>query len=128
MLSGPNTGIGHTSLVVMIEAQLRYVLDALRVLERRRATSVDLRPEVLRAWSREIQGKAARTVWNTGGCSSWYLDEHGRNTVLWPRTTFKFRELLARFDVSAYTVSAATDSDSGFEARSARTSTTGRTA
>jgi hypothetical protein len=46
-------------------------------------------------------------VWNTGGCSSWYLDEHGRNTVLWPRTTFKFRELLSRFDVGAYEVRAA---------------------
>jgi hypothetical protein len=43
-------------------------------------------------------------VWNTGGCASWYLDAHGRNTVLWPRTTFKFRELLRRFDVEQYVV------------------------
>ena len=35
-----------------------------------------------------------RTVWSTGGCSSWYLDVHGRNTTLWPRTTFNFRQLL----------------------------------
>jgi cyclohexanone monooxygenase len=45
-------------------------------------------------------------VWNTGGCSSWYLDEHGRNTVLWPRATFTFRRLLAEFDVAAYDVAA----------------------
>ena len=48
-----------------------------------------------------------RTVWTTGGCSSWYLDEHGRNTTLWPRTTFTFRRQLARFDVDAYDVAAA---------------------
>ena len=42
------------------------------------------------------------SVWNTGGCSSWYLDEHGKNTVIWPRTTFAFRQLLGRFDVAAY--------------------------
>ncbi len=47
-----------------------------------------------------------RTVWSTGGCASWYLDAHGRNTVLWPRTTVAFRRLLARFDVAAYDVAA----------------------
>jgi cyclohexanone monooxygenase len=45
-----------------------------------------------------------RTVWNTGGCSSWYLDEHGKNTVLWPKSTFTFRRLLAAFDLEAYDV------------------------
>jgi cyclohexanone monooxygenase len=45
-----------------------------------------------------------RTVWSTGGCSSWYLDAHGRNTTLWPRTTYKFRELLSTFDVDRYVV------------------------
>jgi cyclohexanone monooxygenase len=44
------------------------------------------------------------TVWNTGGCASWYLDEHGRNTTLWPGSTFGFRRLLSHFDVEAYDV------------------------
>jgi cyclohexanone monooxygenase len=48
----------------------------------------------------------ARTVWNTGGCSSWYLDAHGKNTVLWPRSTVSFRQSLSEFDVAAYDVSA----------------------
>ena len=47
-----------------------------------------------------------RTVWNTGGCASWYLDAHGRNTTLWPRTTFAFRRLLARSTSTAYDVAA----------------------
>jgi cyclohexanone monooxygenase len=57
-----------------------------------------------------------RTVWSAGGCASWYLDEHGRNTVLWPRTTFKFRELTARFDVAAYEVTARNTADEGVPA------------
>ena len=57
-------------------------------------------------WNDDIQRRMKRTVWNTGGCSSWYLDEHGRNTVLWPRSTFTFRSLLARFDAAAYEVAA----------------------
>jgi hypothetical protein len=44
-----------------------------------------------------------RTVWSTGGCASWYLDDHGRNVTLWPRTTFAFRRLTASFDPEAYT-------------------------
>ena len=51
------------------------------------------------AWNADLQRRMERTVWSTGGCSSWYLDDHGRNTTLWPRSTFTFRTLLARFDV-----------------------------
>ena len=102
LLAGPNTGIGHTSLVVMIEAQLAYVLDALRVRDQRGAAAIDLRAPVLQAWTREVQRKAARTVWNSGGCASWYLDEEGRNTTLWPDHTFRFRARTRRFDVARY--------------------------
>jgi cation diffusion facilitator CzcD-associated flavoprotein CzcO len=104
MLAGPNTGIGHTSLVVMIEAQLAYVLDALEMMERTGAGSVDLRPPVLAAWTEEIQEKAAGTVWNSGGCSSWYLDAEGRNTTIWPDHTYQFVRRTRRFDASRYEV------------------------
>lgn len=102
LLAGPNTGIGHTSLVVMIEAQLDYVLDALRVRDERGAAAIELRRPVLEQWTREIQDKAAGTVWNSGGCSSWYLDEQGRNTTLWPEHTFRFRRRTRRFDAGSY--------------------------
>jgi cyclohexanone monooxygenase len=128
LIVGPNTGLGHSSMVLIIESQVAYIRETIRAMRRNAYATVEPTAAAQQRWNADIQRRMKRTVWNTGGCSSWYLDEHGRNTVLWPRTTFKFRELLARFDVSAYTVSAATDSDSGFEARSARTSTTGRTA
>jgi cation diffusion facilitator CzcD-associated flavoprotein CzcO len=102
LLAGPNTGIGHTSLVVMIEAQLAYLVDALRTMEEAGARSVELSPSVFRAWTSEIQRKASRTVWNTGGCASWYLDREGRNTALWPDHTFRFVRRTRHFDAGSY--------------------------
>jgi cation diffusion facilitator CzcD-associated flavoprotein CzcO len=104
LLAGPNTGIGHTSLVVMIEAQLAYLVDALHTMDETGARSVEVRRSVFRAWSAEIQRKASRTVWNTGGCASWYLDREGRNTTLWPDHTFRFVRRTRHFDAGSYTL------------------------
>ena len=106
MLAGPNTGIGHTSLLVMIEAQLDYVASALRYMSSAGARRVDVRPTVVSRWSDRIQRKAANTVWNSGGCASWYLDAEGRNTTIWPDYTFRFRRLASRFEPARYEVSA----------------------
>jgi cation diffusion facilitator CzcD-associated flavoprotein CzcO len=105
MMAGPNTGIGHTSLVVMIEAQVAHVVGALRALRESNATVVDVRPDVLETWSTEVQTKAAPTVWNSGGCSSWYLDDAGRNTTLWPDYTFRFVRKTRTFDPADYVLS-----------------------
>ncbi len=108
LLSGPNTGIGHTSLVYMIESQLPYVLGALRHLDRTGAAAVDVRPEVVEDWDRRLQAKLAPTVWNRGGCSSWYLHESGRNPAIWPDFTWRFRRLTRRFDAEHYDLLPAT--------------------
>ncbi len=102
MLAGPNTGIGHTSLVVMLEAQFTYIVDALRQMERSGAGAVEVREPVLAKYTDDIQRKASKTVWNTGGCASWYLDDHGRNTVLWPDYTFRFTRRTRSFDTRSY--------------------------
>ena len=102
MLAGPNTGIGHTSLVYMIEAQFPYILQALELMEERGIAALDVRPDVQEAYNEEIQRKLAPSVWLTGGCSSWYLDEYGRNSTIWPDYTFKFARRLARFDLDNY--------------------------
>jgi cyclohexanone monooxygenase len=99
---GPNTGLGHSSMVFVIESQIAYVLDALRTMRERDLATVQPRADAQRRWNDDLQRRLARTVWNTGGCSSWYLDAHGRNTTLWPRTTFTMRRLLAHFDADAY--------------------------
>jgi hypothetical protein len=104
LLTGPNTGIGHTSLLVMIEAQIRYIKDALRFMEQRRIATIDVKKNALDRFNEEVQAKMSRTVWNAGGCESWYLDEHGRNTTLWPDFTFRFCARTRRFDPENYNV------------------------
>ena len=104
---GANTGLGHSSMVLMIESQVAYVVDAVRSMRRNAYGAVEPRQDAQDAWNADLQRRMRRTVWSTGGCASWYLDEHGRNTVLWPSTTFTFRRLLAEFDVEAYDVAAA---------------------
>jgi cation diffusion facilitator CzcD-associated flavoprotein CzcO len=98
---GPNTGLGHNSMILMMEAQYRYILGALRHLERTSARAVDVTPEAMRAFNADVQRRMRGTVWATG-CSSWYQDARGKNVSLWPGFTFAFRRRTARFDVAAY--------------------------
>ncbi|MGH3361962.1 MAG: flavin-containing monooxygenase [Nocardioides sp.] len=106
---GPNTGLGHSSMVFVIESQVAYIRDAIATMRRHEYATLEPTRAAQEKWNADIQRRMKRTVWSNGGCASWYLDEHGKNTVLWPRTTFKFRELLSRFDVAAYDVTARTD-------------------
>ncbi len=103
---GPNTGLGHSSMVFIIESQLAYITSALRTMRHDGLATVEPKPDVQADWNADLQRRMQPTVWNTGGCASWYLDAEGRNTTLWPRSTFAFRQLLSRFDVAAYDVTA----------------------
>jgi cyclohexanone monooxygenase len=108
MMVGPNTGLGHSSMVFIIESQVAYIRDAIRTMRRNRLSTVEVREEPTAAFNAGLQRRMGRTVWTTGGCASWYLDDEGRNTTLWPRATFTFRRLLSRFDLAAYTVTGET--------------------
>ncbi len=101
---GPNTGLGHSSMVFIIESQIAYILSALQKMGSHEIASVEPTPEAQQAWNEDLHRRMQRTVWNTGGCASWYLDSRGRNTTLWPRTTFAFRSLLSDFDLDQYVV------------------------
>jgi cation diffusion facilitator CzcD-associated flavoprotein CzcO len=100
-LVGPNTGLGHNSIVFMIEAQVAYVMDALRAMDEEGAETAEVRPEAARRFNEELDRRMERTVWTTG-CSSWYLDDTGRNATLWPDWTFAFRSRTSRFDRSEW--------------------------
>jgi cation diffusion facilitator CzcD-associated flavoprotein CzcO len=97
LIVGPNTGLGHNSMVFMIESQLRYVMDALDRMDRARLAAVDTRPEVAEAYNQRLQQRMQRTVWTTGGCTSWYQARNGRITTLWPGSTLAFRWHTRRF-------------------------------
>ncbi len=107
VMQGPNTGLGHTSVVLMIEAQIEHLLRALRHLEQSGARAIDPRPEAQDAFVARVDRAMEGTVWVAGGCASWYLDETGRNSTLWPGTTIAFRRLLERFDPSEYVLEGA---------------------
>jgi cation diffusion facilitator CzcD-associated flavoprotein CzcO len=100
-LIGPNTGLGHTSMIFMIEAQINYTLDALRYMRRQGVSALDVRPEVVKSFNERLQRRMRHTVW-TSGCASWYLDARGRNTTLWPGFTWEFWLRTRRFDPAGY--------------------------
>ena len=90
IMLGPNTGLGHNSVVFMIEVQIQHVLSLLREMQRRKARAVEPKPEAVRAFNDRLQRRLRRAVWNEGGCTSWYLDADGVNRTLWPGHTFEF--------------------------------------
>jgi hypothetical protein len=106
IITGPNTGLGHNSLVYMIEAQLDYLMDALRTIDANGATRVEVRRSAQEAYNTDIQSRMPGTVWNSGGCQSWYLDANGRNTTIWPDFTWRYRRQLQRFDAASYELTA----------------------
>lgn len=101
LLLGPNTGLGHNSMVYMVESQIAYVLDALRVMRERGAAVAEVRPETVESWNAGIDERMEGTIWNTG-CMSWYQDATGRNGAIWPDWTWRFRQETARFDEAGY--------------------------
>ncbi len=102
-LMGPNTGLGHNSMVYMIESQIHYVLGALKLLERQQLQSLEVKREAQDRFNGKLQGNLGNTVWNAGGCKSWYLHPvSGRNCTVWPGFTWRFRLLTRNFDPAAY--------------------------
>ncbi|MEV6966804.1 NAD(P)/FAD-dependent oxidoreductase [Hamadaea sp. NPDC051192] len=100
-LLGPNTGLGHTSVVLMIESQLNLVVKALKHMRARGLAAIEPTPTAQRDWSATIAKKMRGTVWETG-CSSWYLDATGRNTTIWPGFATSFRWRTRHFRAADY--------------------------
>jgi cyclohexanone monooxygenase len=102
LMIGPNLGNGHSSAFVIIEAQLRYITQALLAL--RHHASIEVHAEVQRAYDAKVQRALAGTVWNAGGCQSYYLDRNGRNAAIYPWTTRDLRRRLSCFNLEEYDV------------------------
>lgn len=90
LLLGPNTGLGHTSVVFMIETQVRHVLSCLRILSARKASTIEAKATATRAYNDALQRRLRRGVWSVGGCRSWYLDGAGVNRAIWPGSTTEY--------------------------------------
>jgi cation diffusion facilitator CzcD-associated flavoprotein CzcO len=89
-LVGPNTGLGHNSIIFMIESQVRYIMSCLRLVARSGAASIEVRRGAQARFNAWVQDKSRGSVWLRGGCASWYLDSEGVNRSLWPASTVSF--------------------------------------
>jgi cation diffusion facilitator CzcD-associated flavoprotein CzcO len=107
VLLGPNLGNGHSSATVVMEDQAHYIVEALRTMAARGLGSVDVREEVQRAFNARVDERLAGSVWNAGGCASYYIDSNGRNSFMYPWSTMHYRRHTRRFDVHDYRVAPA---------------------
>ena len=99
---GPNTGLGHNSMVHIMESQSNYLVSYLKTLQRHPGCSLNVRSDSQYQFNQRIQKRMQRTSWTSGGCHSWYLDEHGRNTTLWPGSTLSYRKETKKLDENEY--------------------------
>lgn len=100
-LIGPNTGLGHNSMIYMLESQLNFVMDALDRLEAENVRTVEVKPDAQAAFNDEIRAKFAGSVWESG-CVSWYQSADGTNPTLWPSYTFDYRKRTRRMNVDDF--------------------------
>jgi cation diffusion facilitator CzcD-associated flavoprotein CzcO len=101
VLYGPNTNLGHSSIVFMLEAQIGYVMHAVRRLARGDAAWLDVRADVQDDFNVQLQQRIRATVWSQS-CSSWYKTASGKNPINWPGFTFEYRRRTRRFVESDY--------------------------
>jgi len=102
MLLGPNTGLGHNSVVLMIEAQVGHIIDLMREVRQRGAEQVEPSARAQQQWVDEVQGRLSDSVWQEGGCSSWYQDANGKNTTLWPGTVAEYQARMKNAGARGY--------------------------
>lgn len=101
MLLGPNTGLGHNSVVFMAEQQISYVMQCLHAMRGREIASMEVRPEVQTQFNRSIQNRLQSTVW-ASGCRSWYQNAGGKNVTLWPGFTFEYWNRMRKVKFADY--------------------------
>jgi cation diffusion facilitator CzcD-associated flavoprotein CzcO len=102
MLLGPNTGLGHNSVLFMVEAQIKYVMKALTHRRSHGYATIAARADAQARWVAEVDSGTRGSVWTAGGCVSWYLDSTGHNSTLWPGTVRAYQRRLERFEPHDY--------------------------
>ncbi len=107
MLLGPNTGLGHNSVVLMIEAQVGFVLACLAEMRARNLAAIEPTPEAQARDLAEVEGRLSGSIWQQGGCASWYQDAQGRNVALWPGTVVAYQRAMRAPDWSEFVLTPA---------------------
>lgn len=103
LMFGPNIAVSSSAFLI-IEAQLAYIVDAITQARAQGITSIETNPERMAEFNRRIQSALQNSVWNRGGCSSYFIDRNGRNSTAWPWTTLEMRRQLSRFNLDEYLI------------------------
>jgi cation diffusion facilitator CzcD-associated flavoprotein CzcO len=111
LIHGPNIGTGHNSVIHMFESQANYIAGAVSHAHANGVASIEPTPAAQAAYTADVDGMSAGTVWTAGGCHSWYLNDSGRNVNIWPGSTLDFRRRTLRFDPSAHLMRRPTPAD-----------------
>jgi hypothetical protein len=101
ILLGPNS-IGINSVIFSLEAQIAYVMDALKTMEKGRVRRIEVSPDALADYTADCDRRSIGSVWTDGGCTAYYLDEHGRNFAIYPGFASEYRRRTRRFDPDPY--------------------------
>jgi cation diffusion facilitator CzcD-associated flavoprotein CzcO len=106
IMNGPNTGLGHNSVIFVVESQVSFIVQALDFMRATGVTVIDTRVEAEESYVASIRERSAGTVWLDGGCTNWYVDPRThRLTVTWPDYAYAFRQSNGSFDESAFATS-----------------------
>lgn len=97
IVTGPNTGIGHTSAIFIIESQMKYIMRCIDILQDNQIKTIEPTVNAELAYTKMVHSEMEKTVWKTGGCSSWYQNKHGKVIAMFPGFSFTFRRLCKRF-------------------------------
>jgi len=104
IVTGPNTGLGHTSMVLIIEAAVGYIVGAIKNMQNKSLKSMEIEASRSNAYNTDLAAKLKGMVWAQGGCMSWYNTTEGKNVTLYPRSTIAFKAMLWSFDLASYQV------------------------
>ena len=115
MVLGPNLGIGHNSAFVVVEAQLGFIVDALKQMRLKNLDRIEVKAKVQERFNDDVQEALKETVWNTGGCKSYYIDQNGVNSVGFPWSSLRMQKLLARWNENDFVTRSKASAASSFD-------------
>ena len=101
LMMGPNTGLGHNSMIFMIESQIQYIMNALHLLDERGVRAMDVKADRQKKFNAELEQRMSATVW-ASGCKSWYISADGKNPAIWPGLTGEYRRRTKKVDEEDY--------------------------
>ena len=97
MVTGPNTGIGHTSAIYVIESQMRYIMKCVEKLQRKEVHTLEPTEFAEDKYTKMVHSEMKKTVWHYGGCQSWYQNKSGKVIAMFPGFSFMFRQKCKSF-------------------------------